>query len=174
MKTTYEFREGTRLPKSVNPQRAGEIVIGLASKGEGTAAEAVVEKARPKKSPIHDAFTWDDTLAAQERRLGQARYLIGSIVKVFMVGNVDTEKHVVKAFIHVPDRSGGAGAYVTPEVLSTDEDKFERALESTLHRFNGALKAVRELAPLAPTPAMGRIKEVTALLEKAIKTLEGI
>ena len=174
MKQTYEFRDGTRLPKSVNPQRAGEIVLSLGAEEEGAAAVALVEKARPENSPIHDAFTWNDTKAAQERRLGQARYLIAAVVRVTMTSNVDTKVKVVKAFIHVPSRSGGAGTYVTPEVLSTDADRLGRALESTLHRFSGALKSLRELAALAPKSMQGTIRVVTALLQKAIRGLESI
>ena len=40
--------------------------------------EVVVEDARPRSSPLHDHFTWDDTKAGVILRLQQARELIAA------------------------------------------------------------------------------------------------
>ena len=45
--------------------------------------EAVVEKARSKRSEMHKNFTWDDTEAANLHRITQARTLIRSIEVVY-------------------------------------------------------------------------------------------
>lgn len=39
----------------------------------------VVESARNPKSPLHSQFTWDNTKAAEEHRLWQARQLIARV-----------------------------------------------------------------------------------------------
>ena len=40
----------------------------------------VLELARDEDSALHDAFEWDNSVAAEKYRLGQARHLIVSIV----------------------------------------------------------------------------------------------
>ena len=42
-------------------------------------AEELVKAARPKRSPIHKLFEWDDRIAAAEQRLIQARVMINSL-----------------------------------------------------------------------------------------------
>ena len=44
--------------------------------------QAVVDFAKPKDSPLHDRFTWDDTDAARLYRLEQARRIIRCAVVV--------------------------------------------------------------------------------------------
>ena len=42
-------------------------------------SEAVVERAEPEDSILHDKFEWDDSIAGHQHRLWQARQLIASI-----------------------------------------------------------------------------------------------
>lgn len=44
------------------------------------APSQIVEAARDENSPLHQVFEWDDTIAAQEHRLLQARQLIRTVV----------------------------------------------------------------------------------------------
>ena len=65
---------------------------------------AVVDAARDEKSPLHGAFEWDDTEAAQKYRLLQAQSLIRSF-KVEIERNGQT--HTVPVFVGVStDRTG--------------------------------------------------------------------
>lgn len=48
-------------------------------KTQGLTAPNVVEVARDKKNPLHSRFEWNDTAAAEQYRLYQARILINSI-----------------------------------------------------------------------------------------------
>ncbi len=172
----YGFREGTRLPKSVDPQKVGAALANFARKGQLN-AENVVQKAESANSPLHNAFTWDDTEAAQERRLDQARYLIGSVRVIIKESNLSPEKETIKAFHHVPAKDhakGRAGIYVTPATLRTDTDKFDRALDGARHRLAGARSAVRELEALAVKPVLGKIKAVGDHLDKAVEGLDSI
>lgn len=58
---------------------------GLISPGE------VVEAARPASSPLHNAFCWDDTEAANRYRLLQAQKLIRSFKVEIEEGDKTTE-----------------------------------------------------------------------------------
>jgi len=40
---------------------------------------AVVDEARPEDSPLHAAFEWDDSIAAEKYRLEQARRLLRQV-----------------------------------------------------------------------------------------------
>lgn len=41
--------------------------------------ESIVQRAKPKSSPIHDEFTWNNVEAAEKWRLEEARYLARAI-----------------------------------------------------------------------------------------------
>lgn len=55
-----------------------ETLKALDAAGKLTAEELVARAADPK-NPLHSSFEWDDTAAAHEYRLIQARRLIGSV-----------------------------------------------------------------------------------------------
>lgn len=59
-----------------------EEVIGEINniqKSEGLTPEQVVESARNSKSPLHDFFEWEDSVASAKWRLQQARVLINEV-----------------------------------------------------------------------------------------------
>jgi hypothetical protein len=63
--------------------RIGPVVRDLIAEGGGEAPrlrETMVARARPKASPIHKDFEWDDKKAAHAHRLDTAGRLIRSIV----------------------------------------------------------------------------------------------
>ena len=54
----------------------------IAAKNDGLLKpEDVVEAARPANSPLHTRFTWDDSAAAHQFRLEQARTLIRTTIQ---------------------------------------------------------------------------------------------
>lgn len=74
----YKWRPGTTyadLPAGL----AVEELNKIAENNGGITAEAVVAAARPKSSPLHVAFEWDDSAAGAAYRLDQARRLIKSV-----------------------------------------------------------------------------------------------
>lgn len=79
--SVYKFKPDFRLPDSLDPQAVGEEIERLRKQtAEGEVLrQKIVEAARPKNSPLHDAFEWDDTAAAEKYRLEQASYLIRAI-----------------------------------------------------------------------------------------------
>jgi hypothetical protein len=92
--------------------------------------ETVVEEARPISSPLHNRFTWDNTKAAHEYRLWEARHLIRVVVEQIS----GTEgKHEV--FVSLTQDRKETGYRVVVDVLS-DEYLREQMLNDALGELN--------------------------------------
>jgi hypothetical protein len=108
-------------------------------------AETVVKAAKPKNSPLHDHFEWNDGEAAHKYRLIQARTMIRSVGVI-----VRGEK---KPLIHVPpEKASGTrrGRYVVDEDLAKDVDEYARALEAAQADLDAALRRMAELRRMKP------------------------
>ena len=83
----------------VGAQVAGERLeqIRVAHAGRLT-ADMVVADAKPKRSPLHKSFEWDDTKAASRYRLVQAGDLIRAIV---VVTDEAPDAAPVRAFVNI-------------------------------------------------------------------------
>ena len=79
--TGYKFKPGSRLSPKLAPVVGKRLAELTALKGDSLLAEDVVEDAQSPASPLHaiGVFEWDDSIAAAEHRLNQARYLLRSI-----------------------------------------------------------------------------------------------
>lgn len=76
----FKARKGTRNISNKKAQIYGEELYSLAEIAKGKLTpQFVVKSARRKKSSLHDYFTWDDTEAAKEYRIYQARQLMGAL-----------------------------------------------------------------------------------------------
>lgn len=98
---------------------------------------AVVEAARPKDSPLHNAFEWNDGIAAEKYRLDQAQRLIRSFRVI--VEN-DGKKTEVPMFIGVSvDRTGGRSAnpYRLMDEVAKDVDLLAVAENDALEQLRG-------------------------------------
>ncbi len=130
MPNVFGFRPGHSVSK-VNPQAVGEELERIRAERGQLLASSVVEEAQNPESPLHEAFTWDDSLAAQQHRLAQARKLIVSI----RILNSPTAKPV-PAFVSVRSPELGRSYLPTIEALSDEQLRFRvlndvrQALES--------------------------------------------
>ena len=115
MSEVFDFQKGRSI-KGVNPQAVGEALTAIrAAKGTLIPAD-VVEAARNPDSPMHAAFTWDDSEAAHMHRLSEARRLIVSI----RVLNSPIGKPV-QAFVNVKTPDHGRSYVPTVEAMNDDE-----------------------------------------------------
>jgi len=73
----YSKRPGFHLKGDVT--KIGKRLHQLEDAVGGASPEKIVEDARDPKSPLHAEFEWDDTLAAHEYRLEQARYVVRAV-----------------------------------------------------------------------------------------------
>lgn len=62
-----------------NNTQAQVIGEALEKLGDSFTPAEVVAKAKPKRSPLHPFFEWDDTTAAHKHRLAQARSMVASV-----------------------------------------------------------------------------------------------
>jgi len=93
--------------------------------------ENVIKAARSKTSPLHRRFEWNNTKAAQEYRLWQARHLISVCVQV-LPGVTEP----VSVFMSLSsDRSSGGGYRTTVSVCFNAERR-EQMLQDALHDLN--------------------------------------
>jgi len=106
----------------------------MAVKEDGVISpEKVVDAARPKTSPLHDYFIWDDGEAARQYRLEQARRLIRVVVDVIELP--DKSQREVRVFVSLPsDRNADGGYRVMAQVLES-EDKKKEMLEDALREL---------------------------------------
>jgi len=128
----YKWKSGARA--KVKAQVAGEELERIRIRdGEELSPEAVVTEARKKKSPLHDEFEWDDTVAAHEFRLEQARCMIRSVL-VTREGGKE-----IRAFLNVRVEAADEDA---PAKVYTS---IERAMSDPVFRAQVLAKARKEL-----------------------------
>ena len=111
-KQRFQLKDGAKLPKK-NAQVIGERleVIRLSHRGRLN-EEDVVEDARDRRALLHRYFEWDDSKAAYEHRLEQARALIRAVIILMPTGDASRYYQSIK----VEDRA----VYMpTTEILET-------------------------------------------------------
>lgn len=125
-KTKYSYAKGAS--HKVSAQVAGEVCAELESKGT-LDAKSLVDASRDEDAPLHPEFEWNDTVAAERYREGQAsaviRHLVVKVVKSDG-DDVKPKKLTLKAFSSTHETRGERGTYVyTPRAL---DDKDLRAI----------------------------------------------
>ena len=107
----------------------------------------VVKAARPKSSPLHKCFQWDDSKAAQAYRLWQARQLIR--VTVEYIGPDDAAVPM-RVFVSLTsDRKNKGGGYRTTLDVMSNRKQREQLLADALAEmelFEEKYSALKELA----------------------------
>lgn len=152
MSEVFDFQKGRSL-RGVNPQAVGDELTRLrAEKGSLTPAD-VLERAADPANPMHAAFEWDDSKAAHEHRLQQARRLIVSI----RVLNSPVGKPV-QAFVSVKTPEHGRSYVPTVEAMS-DEQMRERVLTEIRTFVEGIERKWSHLVDVSNI--ISRIKDAT-------------
>ena len=79
-RTPMEIKWKTGSRVTAAPEDAYRILEKVRTKNNGNITPAeVVKVSKPKRSPLHNEFEWDDSVAGEQYRLDQARYIIRSI-----------------------------------------------------------------------------------------------
>ena len=153
-----------------------KVVQELYNKDGSVQPSKLVEKARPKNSPAHDGFTWDETKAAYEFNLIEAR----SWIRVVQI--IPADKEPAERMVHVPtiERSEDSkeGAYKPISVVCEQVDEFERAREEVVSKINSLLYSLKELDRAAngkgdadTVAILTQLRKGISLVEKAVMTM---
>lgn len=76
----------------------GQMVEDIVRRGEEVTPKLIVELGKPKSSPIHDIFTWDDKKAAEAHRLNEARHALSCLLVITSTGE---DAHTEKALFNI-------------------------------------------------------------------------
>lgn len=123
------------------------------------APEDVVVKASDPKHPLHDYFEWDDSEAAKQYRLDQARTLIRSVRYEIQVNETQ-----VRAVKYVRDEAAPEreARYMNVTKL-TEEELIARTLETEVQRIKSLIERGRGIAA-----NLQRTAEFDALLRQVV------
>lgn len=130
------------MDKSIK-QKIREAVDEIYQSNGEVKPSVLVEKSKPKTSPTHDAFEWNNSKAGHEYRLIQAR----NYIRVVTVTVEDRQEKM----IHVPIAIGtdAEGYYKPASVVVSCDDEYKAALGQTLARLNTAKDAYLKLKQAA-------------------------
>jgi ribosomal protein L3 len=124
---------------------------------------AVVKAARPKSSPLHSKFEWNNSAAAEGYRLWQARQLISVTVEYIGRGKEGTLQRV---FVSLStDRHRDGAGYRTMTSVVANKTHREQLLEDAvadMKRFREKYAQLKELAEVFAAMRKVRKKRVRA------------
>ena len=159
MGATFAFKPAARGVKGLDPAVVQAEFERLEKLHGKLAPETLVTAARPVGSALHDAFTWEDSLAAERWRLQEASYLLRVVVIEPEGGFTAT-----RAVVHIEETpeggvvpaasigaATGAGGYRSLEVVMSSPEMRDQMLHRALIDFRvwrGKYAALKELAPI--------------------------
>ena len=138
----YQWKQGARI--KADPQTAGDVCARLENAGKLTPM-ALVEDSRPIDAPLHNAFEWDDSIAAEKYRETQAGHIIRCLVTVS-----DNAEPVTRSFVSIRVDSNECTYMDTRKALVnpvTRDSILSRALEE-LKAFERKYRDLSELADI--------------------------
>lgn len=127
----------------------------------------VVREAQPTSSPLHSRFCWDNTEAAHNYRLWQARHLIRVVVEV-----IDGVKGAHEVFVSLAsDRKGEGGYRVMTEVLSNAQMRAQMLQDALteLNLFQQKYARLKELASVFEAARRVRTRQPSASSRQSVR-----
>jgi hypothetical protein len=134
-----------KLHGELDAQVAGEHLESLVEKyNEHLTSEEILADARRAQSPLHEAFEWDDSTAAEKQRRSTARGIIGSLV--VKTKNSDPKKRrQTRAFVFVKVPKHGRKCYMPvrsamaqPELKAQVIEQAYKRLEQWIGLYGGS------------------------------------
>lgn len=156
-----------------------KVVQEILEKNGSVTSSGLVASARPKTSPAHAGFTWDDKKAAEGYRLNEARRWIRVVM-------VKTDSESQERLVHIPvsrasDQDGDEtreGEYKPLSVVVESPDEYMRARDEVMSKGRAFAAALRDLDVAAAkrgkadlAAVISQISRGLDLFEQAIETL---
>jgi hypothetical protein len=145
----YDYRTTAGIKPVIPADVAGSELQRIYEERRALTAEAIVEAAQPLDAPLHPVFEWDDSVAAEQYRLVQARQLVRSVV---LVSQPERNEHgpTVRAFVslHRPEPERPQARIYKPilEALAVPDERealllgFQRELAALRQRYSALLE----------------------------------
>lgn len=146
------WKPGSRLSGVLDAEKCHEEIENIRKlRGGDFTAEDIVDRARDESSPLHAGFEWDDTAAAHEHRLSQARKINRSIQVKYL--NLPTQP-VTRAYevkrVEVTKKGKSSKKYFsTSEEVMSDPDAKARLITQALNELQRLRMRFRLLQELA-------------------------
>lgn len=157
-------------------QAYGECLSEIEKKEGVLTPSIVVDKAKKKRSVIHDYFEWDNSEAGAKYRMHQARQLMNHI-EVEIIDNGNKENKTIKMFhnIQVVEASKDRG-YISLSAVVNSADYREQVIDKALNELAGWKKRHREYSELKPVfKAIDEVQAVvTAKKKKKVKLVADV
>jgi hypothetical protein len=146
----YKWRDWASQFRHIDAATAAAEIERLQAKARGKLSAAqLLAASTPKSSPLHAAFTWDDTEAAEAHRLEQARALMRGYWKI---EEVDGKERCVKGNYSIHDANGESNrskVYVSIDSAMKDPEMRDEVLRTCLARLNSIRREFAWLTELA-------------------------
>lgn len=97
----------------VPAETVGGVLEYIEKRDGSVTSETFLDYSRPVEAETHSMFEWDDSVAAEKFRLGQAARIINQLdVQIVEVGTETEEMtlHVVPAFVNTEGKKAGTPA----------------------------------------------------------------
>lgn len=141
----YQWKQASRV--HLDAELVGKAFEAIEQRDGNITPARVVDEARPENAPLHPAFEWDDTVAAETYRMEQAKYLIRMLV-VTDVHPEQTEpvRGLVSVIIKPADEEEDAGEWKWPGAGKQCYVSTARALQDDVWRRQVLRQALWELS----------------------------
>lgn len=123
----YRWKRG--VPGKVSVDDAVAELEKIKEKHGKITPDVVVKEAKKKKSPLHNCFEWDDTVAAAAWRMTQAKYMIRQI-EVVITAEEDKPPVRIRAFHSVIEED--QAEYVTVQQAKDNPDYWEQVMNDAI------------------------------------------
>lgn len=139
----YRWKEGARM--AADAAKVGPELERIRIRHNGRLEpDWVVHEAKAEASPLHPLFEWNDTIAAQNYRVDQARGVIRSIEVVI---EDRPEQKPVRAFVSVVRENDRT--YTSVQDAMSDPKLREQVLRAALAELEAWRRRYAELVELA-------------------------
>lgn len=126
----------------VDPQKAGEELNRIYQERGSLNPSDIVEESKDENAPLHPCFEWNDSIAANKYREGQAATIVRAIITEPDIATGTTEE--VRAFVHVQE------TYRPIQIVFDEEVMKQELLESALKELSSFQKKYNTLSALNP------------------------
>ena len=134
----YQWKDAAHI--SVSADLAGQMCEQL-EKTVGLTAKTLLDANRNPGTPLHDAFEWNDGIAAEKFREEQAAH----IIRCLCIHSEQSKEETVRAFFTVEKT-----VYESLSIIIGDEDKRSRLLAAAMREFEAYRRKYNSLKALLP------------------------